>query len=632
MHVKNFRSINEETLYFDKLTALIGSNGSGKSTLLNALSSFFDIKYSTFFDFHNKHTKNDIKISITFSNIPDDLKNEFKSYIRNDELTITKLIKLENNNNITITYHGLLFKNPKFDMIRNAENVESMKKKYNLIKLKYRKLKQNCSTKQDINDSMIIWEQENPKKCELVMDDGNFFKHNGIKIKKLQKYINFQHVPAVRDATQDSNEGTNSTITKLADMLIRNKLEQNEFFVRFQKNTNKKYNKIVSNSEELENLNKALTKNINNYVKGSGINLTFSPGFEIPLPVITTQLIEDDYKTITQNTGHGLQRIFIMVLLQSMSEYKKINSVENTVSEIPTVVLIIDEPELYQHPNRQRKIFDIFYKLAYENTEFKSNIQIIYSTHSSYFLNLKIIGQIKVLKKEYHNPSKLKSTKIISTNLDEIIKKFNEIHNHEYSIENIKKRFMLFNNQWINEGFFSKGVILVEGDGDKEILLQISNMKNIDLISHDISIIPCHGKENLDKAVIIFQQFKIPTYTIWDNDKKCENDNPNSRTNKDNIILLKLHGKPRKDYPVEIENNFACVDHDIETVFKRHLGDAFDVLVSKTITENSLCIENDDIFKNPISVSLFFDELRSSKKTIPDILDQILNKIVQLLI
>ena len=40
MNVQNFRSIRDETLNFDNLTALVGSNGSGKSSLLRALELF----------------------------------------------------------------------------------------------------------------------------------------------------------------------------------------------------------------------------------------------------------------------------------------------------------------------------------------------------------------------------------------------------------------------------------------------------------------------------------------------------------------------------------------------------------------------------------------------------------------
>lgn len=41
VNVKNFRSILDETLYCEGLTALVGPNGSGKSSFLKALELFY---------------------------------------------------------------------------------------------------------------------------------------------------------------------------------------------------------------------------------------------------------------------------------------------------------------------------------------------------------------------------------------------------------------------------------------------------------------------------------------------------------------------------------------------------------------------------------------------------------------
>ena len=42
INVKNFRSILDESLPCDSLTALVGRNGSGKSSFLSALEIFYD--------------------------------------------------------------------------------------------------------------------------------------------------------------------------------------------------------------------------------------------------------------------------------------------------------------------------------------------------------------------------------------------------------------------------------------------------------------------------------------------------------------------------------------------------------------------------------------------------------------
>ena len=42
VHVKNFRSILDESLPCDCLTALVGRNGAGKSAFLRALEMFYE--------------------------------------------------------------------------------------------------------------------------------------------------------------------------------------------------------------------------------------------------------------------------------------------------------------------------------------------------------------------------------------------------------------------------------------------------------------------------------------------------------------------------------------------------------------------------------------------------------------
>ena len=92
VHIKNFRAIQNELLYFDKLTALIGPNGSGKSSFLYALDSFFNNTTIKESDFYNNDTNQEITITITFENISENTKTEFKKYIKNNELKIEKVI------------------------------------------------------------------------------------------------------------------------------------------------------------------------------------------------------------------------------------------------------------------------------------------------------------------------------------------------------------------------------------------------------------------------------------------------------------------------------------------------------------------------------------------------------------
>ena len=83
--IKNFRSIVEQTIEFDKFTCLVGNNDCGKSNILKALNLFFNNQtdFNTEFDFDRDYSKfakklnkkaKEITISITF-NLPSNYKD-----------------------------------------------------------------------------------------------------------------------------------------------------------------------------------------------------------------------------------------------------------------------------------------------------------------------------------------------------------------------------------------------------------------------------------------------------------------------------------------------------------------------------------------------------------------------------
>lgn len=72
------------------------------------------------------------------------------------------------------------------------------------------------------------------------------------------------------------------------------------------------------------------------------------------------------------------------------------------------------------------------------------------------------------------------------------------------------------------EFFFSKAVIVVEGDTEKLSLPVYANRLNVNLDAADISIVSAKGKHNLDKFVKISKTLNIPTLLFYDIDKKAK--------------------------------------------------------------------------------------------------------------
>ena len=93
-----------------------------------------------------------------------------------------------------------------------------------------------------------------------------------------------------------------------------------------------------------------------------------------------------------------------------------------------------------------------------------------------------------------------------------------------------------------------------------------------------MTVIPCYGKSNLDKAAAIFLSLDIPTYLIWDSDQHFETSNKHShkdikQTREGNRCLLQLMGRIPEDWPNEVTAKFACFATNLDITLKQEIGE-----------------------------------------------------------
>ena len=242
--VKNFRSILDETLCFDKITALVGANGSGKSSFLHALELFYATQPKIIpDDFYNKNTDNEITFSITFKDLSVDAKTKFSRYLRKDELTVERVFNFAEGK-INFAYHGSTLQNPEFREIR-YNNATKARPVYEQLRQKTRyDTLPRWQNRDDAITNLNQWEDSHSDQCEWISDDGKFFGFSDVASGYLAKYIKILYIPAVRDASLDATEGKNSALADLIDIVIRNELMQKKEIQEFQKEFTEQYKKI----------------------------------------------------------------------------------------------------------------------------------------------------------------------------------------------------------------------------------------------------------------------------------------------------------------------------------------------------------------------------------------------------
>ena len=645
VHVKNFRSILDESLLCDSLTALVGRNGSGKSSFLIALELFYNPKaIVTPEDFYNQDVTPDIEITVTYSDLNAEAREFFSRYIEDDTLTVVRVFA-DPQSGKSGTYHGMRLQNPEFVAIRNAGGAKDVISKYNEIRKKtiYKSLP-SVRSADAARKQLTDWETENPEQCMKLRDDGQFFGFTQVGQGYLGRYTKFIHVPAVRDAMEDATEKRGSSVTEIMDLVVRSALAQREDVQDFKQRTQHQYQEVMNptNLTELGTLADDLSETLRSYVPDAKVRLQWSDlsDISIPLPQAEVKLLEDEYESRVERTGHGLQRAFIITMLQHLDavRYHEPAS-ENGSSEVtesdseivspqlPYLLLAIEEPELYQHPSRQRHLASVLLNLATGVIPgVAESTQVIYATHSPLFVGLDRFDQIRVLRKVPQGEDKPKATRIKRTDMEAVAEELWDASGKQdemFTADTLRPRLHSLMTPWMGEGFFADVVVLVEGEDDRAAILGYAKSKKYDLDSLGITVIPCFGKNNLDRPLAIFRHLGISVYVIWDGDWRTKDEEQTNRK------LLRLLNEPEEDWPSFVGDSGACFKVKLEDTLRDEIGrEDFGTWLSEAQQQLGF-LKKKHALKNPATIDYVISKAASHHKTSKS-LEDITERIVAL--
>ena len=588
VHVKNFRSILDESLPCDSLTALVGRNGSGKSSFLSAIELFYEPSANvTAEDFYSEDVTQDIEIEVTFTGLSAEAKALFSAYIDNDVLTVARIFSSADGKK-SGTYHGLRLQNPEFAFVRNAGTATSIRNQYTEVRKeeKYSSLP-SVTSAANVLLALAEWENNNPAECSRLRDDGQFFGFTQVGQGYLGRHTKFIRVPAVRDAQEDATEKRGSCVTEIMDLVVRSVLAKRQDLTDFKERTQTEYRAIIDPEKltKLKSLQNDLSYTLRFYAPDASVLMNWSEiaDIAVPLPQAQIKLQEDGFESAVERTGHGLQRAFIVTMLQHLVAARLVDilpaagtptndeSLETEENHLPSLVLAIEEPELYQHPSRQRHLASVLLELASGTIPgVAENTQVVYTTHSPLFVGLDRFPQIRVLRRIPNEDGKAKVTRLKTADMEAVAEELWKAHGAQgakYTAETLRPRLQALMTPWMNEGFFADTVVLVEGEDDRAAILGMAKFMGYDFDSSGITVVPCFGKTNLDRPLVIFRQLDIPVYVIWDGDHGASDSKPEN-----NKSLLWLLGQPEEDWPDFVGNSSACFKDNLEKTLESELG------------------------------------------------------------
>jgi hypothetical protein len=242
---------------------------------------------------------------------------------------------------------------------------------------------------------------------------------------------------------------------------------------------------------------------------------------------------EGDFKGKLARFGHGLQRSFLLAMLEELSRCD--------AAEGPKLVLGCEEPELYQHPPQARHLASVIQKLTTKNS------QVIVCTHSPYFVSGREVEDVRSIRPNHAN----RTCCCHRVTLDQIDDSIRAVRG-EAPVKPAGTMIRVHQalQPALNEIFFTNVLILVEGLEDVAYISTYLTLMDRwdDFRKCGCHLVPAGGKSSIARPLAIAQHLKIPTFVVFDSDGHSvptpENDKHGWRAmhEKDNITILKLCG------------------------------------------------------------------------------------------
>lgn len=269
------------------------------------------------------------------------------------------------------------------------------------------------------------------------------------------------------------------------------------------------------------------------------------------------------------NHGHGIRRQFLFNAIRGLNDvFNEINKAKskrdddiieqlmgNKEGNTKSKMLLIEEPELFLHPQSVRMFADVLYELA-DQSEF----QIISATHSLIMIDLARdhTTLIRVENKAGESIIHQVTSNIFEDDEKETLKMLNAF------------------NPYVCEAFFADKVILVEGDTEaivyREVLSNMVKKKVLELNSVPL-IVNCGSKMNIPSFQKVLRHFDIEYFVIHDLDNTYNKD---GKTNAAWTMNEKI-------YAEIVKNNENCSTNANRFIMERNFEDQHDYTYNSSL-------------------------------------------------
>jgi len=576
IRIQNFRSFEDETIQLNRYSCFVGPNGAGKSSILAALNVFFreqsgsptDVTALMDEDYFSKNTANPVRITVTFDNLNQLAQTELSAYVRQNELVVTVEAVFDSNSGVgTLRHFGQRAGMAQFRRFFEAEKAGMKAGELATI---YEGLRQQFTdlpaarSKDDKAAALRAFETGHTELCTLIPSEDNFYGVNSTG--KLAAFVQWVYVPAVKDAGEEAQEAKNTALGKLIARAVRTRTNFEAELETLKQQTLLSYRELLErNQASLTVISQALQRRLESWAHPNvrlGMEWLSDPNKSVLIqqPVAGIKTGEGDFLGSLSRMGHGLQRSYLLALLQELAG--------SEAQDAPTLILGCEEPELYQHPPQARHLADVFSELA------NGNNQILVTTHAPLFVSGEGFENTRLVRR----PNPNAGTSVRSLTFTNLCLRIRAALREDPSrrIEGLIAKIHQALQPAIAEMFFARVPVLVEGLEDVSYITTELHLANQwpEFRRLGCHLIPVNGKDKLIQPLAIAVELDVPVFVMFDADGDTQRPEHRIKHERDNLALLSLlrtEGNPFPPAPV-CTGNYAIWHTNLTEVVKGDFG------------------------------------------------------------
>jgi len=604
VRIENFRGFRDETIVLDDYVCLVGPNGAGKSTILAALNVFFrqykdsktDLSKLSAEDFHHKNVQEPIKITVTFCDLSVAAKADLSDYVRQDKLIVSAIAKYDSRSERAEVRQfgnrlGMEDFRVFFEADKRGESAPALKQIYAELRLKFPALV-DAKTKTSMASALQDFEANNQKACTLIPSEDQFYGATK-GANRLASHVQWVFVPAVKDITEESQESKTSGLGQLLARTVRAKVNFSDKVTNLRDSLRQDYQSMLDAEQSvLDELSGSIEMKLKDWAHPAVTAKVLwtqdaDKSVRIDEPWAFVQIGERGFEGELARFGHGMQRSFMLSLLQELASSEESNA--------PTLILAIEEPELYQHPPQARYLAEVLHDLARENA------QIVVCSHSPLFIPGDDFETVRVVR-DFGIPSCSSVSQLSYANLARTL---NTAGQNLLKEEGMLAKLYPSLNPGVNEMFFCRVLVLVEGIED---VAHISTyLSLLELMSTfrkcGCHIVPVGGKSELIKPVAMAKQLAIPVFVVVDADTDTQKPEHITKHKQDNEALLALMGySAESNWPLGHiwKSDFVMWQHNLTKLVEDEIGSNWNIHVNAAAVHYG---QPGGLKKNPLAIS-----------------------------